>query len=126
MTVAREAEWDDESREQMLALAEYEAGVCACGFHKTLTRDKSNVFSPETDHCPVCAGWATYGRIQAKDDREQEERLGKDPAPKRPRPGDGRRVFMRMTPAGSVPQQAPSEQGESAKQTTDGPGRRSQ
>lgn len=109
MTVTREAEWDDDSREEMLALAEYEAGVCACGFHKSIAQNKSHLFSFEQEHCHACAGWAQYGRLQAQDDHEEDERL-KGAAPEDERPSDGRRVHMRVTPAGtSLPEQAPGE-----------------
>lgn len=97
VTVNREPEWDDESRAEMLSLAEYEAGICECGFHKSLTRDKANRFSFEVDHCPVCAGVAQYGRLQARDDAEEEEKLGKSAPPAAKRPADGRHVLMAMT-----------------------------
>jgi hypothetical protein len=99
--VTRESEWDDESREEMLALAEYESEICACGFHSTLTKNKSNHFGFELDTCEVCAGREQYARMQAKDDAEEEKKLEKSP-PETPRPADGRRVFMRMKPAGLV------------------------
>lgn len=102
VTVRREPEWDDVSREEMLALTEYEAGICSCGFHESLTRDKSNVFSFELDHCPVCAGGERYGRLQEKEDAEEVDKLGESPAPTAPRPSDGRRVLMRMKPAASA------------------------
>ena len=105
-----EPEWDDESRAEMLALAEYEAGICDCGFHKSLTHDKANHFKFETDRCPVCAGWARYGRLQSRDDAEEEEKLGKDAPPTMPRPGDGRRVFMAMSRGSSVAKESPGEE----------------
>jgi len=105
VTVTREPEWDDTARAEMLALAEYESEICDCGFHKSLTRDKANHFGFETDVCPVCAGRDRYSRLQSKEDDEEEQKL-KDSPPATPRPGDGRRVFMRMTrkPAASVAQ----------------------
>lgn len=107
MTVTREPEWDDESREEMLALAEYESGVCACGFHKSQTRDKANVFSFQVDHCPVCAGQARYGRLQASDDNEEDERV-KGAPPAAPRPNDGRLVSMKLERT-SVAEEPPGE-----------------
>lgn len=100
----REPEWDDESRAEMLALADYEAGICACGFHESVAKDQANNhFGFEVDQCPVCAGRAQYARLQSKEDAEEDDRLEKvEAAPTDPRPADGRRVFMRMTPAGSV------------------------
>lgn len=99
--MTRESEWDDESREEMLALADYESEICACGFHSTIAKNKDNHFGFEVDQCPVCAGREQYARLQAKEDSDEERKLEKSP-PETPRPGDGRRVFMRMTPAGSV------------------------
>ena len=95
VTVTREPEWDDVSREEMLGLAEFEAGICDCGFHKSLTRDKRNVFSFEVDTCPVCAGRARYDRLQRKDDAEVQSRMENAP-PTAPRPGDGRHVHMQV------------------------------
>ena len=82
----------------MLALAEFEGGICDCGFHESLTRNKANVFGFEVNHCPVCAGRAQYDRLQAKDDREEIEKLGENAPPTVPRPGDGRHVRMTMQP----------------------------
>lgn len=108
MVVTRESEWDDVSREEMLGLAEYEAGICECGFHQSLTRDKGNVFSFEVDHCPVCAGKERYGRLQSQDDQDEVAKLGENPSPKLPRPWDGRQVVMHMQRA-SVAEQTPGE-----------------
>lgn len=103
MTVTREPEWDDESREEMLALADYEAEICACGFHSSITKNTGNHFGFEIDKCPVCAGREQYARLQAEEDAEEERKLEKAKTPPAtPRPGDGRRVFMRMTPGPSV------------------------
>lgn len=100
VTVTREPEWDDESREEMLALAEYEAGVCDCGFHFSIANDESNVFSFKVTRCPVCAGAAGYSRLQESDDRELDARLGPNPEPTTPRRADGRQVRIAMTPPG--------------------------
>ena len=93
----------------MLGLSDYEAGICDCGFHESLTHDKANVFSFKTDRCPVCTGRARYERLQASDDREEEEKLGENPPPTAQRPSDGRRVFMQMARPGLVAEQAPGE-----------------
>lgn len=96
--MTREPEWDDTSRAEMLALAEFESGICECGFHSSLTHNTANVFNFEVDHCPVCAGRAQYDRLQVKDDREEIEKLGEHALPTVPRPTDGRHVSMVMQP----------------------------
>jgi hypothetical protein len=112
--VTREAEWDDRQRERMLALGYYEAGVCECGFHESLTGDKANHFTFDTKTCPVCRGSAKMARIQADADERSDKSLGEHPAPGLSRAGDGRRMFVRrMSPlevaAKSVPQQSPGK-----------------
>lgn len=92
-----EPEWDDRERMKMLALSVYEGGVCACGFHSSLTHDKANHFTFDSDVCPVCQGMARFERMQAARDREYEQALGGDKAP----PGvarlpDGRRNSTRL------------------------------
>lgn len=100
----------------MYALAEFERGICACGFHSSLTDDRSNLFTFETKVCNVCAGWSKMGRMQAAQDAREEELLGEKPPPNATRAGDGRRTYMRMMTdaeaaavGGSVPKQAPGE-----------------
>ena len=101
--VTREPEWDDAERDQMLALVEYEAGVCDCGFHES-------VIDPDTLHvtfddrvCPVCAGATQYRRHL--DDRDDEflKGLGKDAPARTPRPSDGRRTFIKPVPPREKP-----------------------
>ena len=96
--VTREPEFDDGDRERLLALRAYQAGVCECGVHESLTADKANVFTLEKRTCPVCRSSAQYGRVLAEEDKRAEERL-KDAAPVTPRPSDGRRVFLRQLSA---------------------------
>lgn len=99
MTVTREVTWDDESRDDMLALAHYETGICECGFHSSLTSDPSNFFTIEESRCLVCKGAAVHSRIQHAADDEVIARMGEDPPPDRVRPDDGRRTYLRpMTP----------------------------
>lgn len=95
VTVTREVEWDDESRDDMLALAHYEAGICECGFHSSLTSDPSNFFTIEQSRCLVCKGAAVHSRIQQAADDEEIARMGEDPPPDRVRPDDGRRTYLR-------------------------------
>lgn len=96
--VTREAEWDDEQRERMLALGIYEAQVCECGFHASLANNPANFFTFETKVCPVCAGVAKFGRRQSDaDEKEVKARHGEDdPPPNATLPDDGRRMFVRQ------------------------------
>lgn len=82
-----------------MALGIYEAGICRCGFHESLTKDRENHFTIETTVCPVCKAGDQYARIQhARDDQAADMRGDKAP-PGMPRPEDGRRtLFRRMTP----------------------------
>lgn len=94
--VTRESEWDDRQRDRMLALAYYRRGVCACGFHESLTSDKGNHFTFETKVCPVCRGAAKMARIQDAADNESDRTLGENPPAMISRAGDGRRTFIRQ------------------------------
>lgn len=94
--MTREVEWDDDSREDMLALAQYEAGICACGFHTSLTHDRANYFTWAEDVCPVCAGAAVHMRQQAANDDKIIEAMGTDPSPLLPRPDDGRHIYTKL------------------------------
>lgn len=96
----------------MRELEVYEAGVHACGFHRSLLDDKSNLFQPGTWTCPVCQAAA---REQRKLRREDEKRRDKDD-PYAPDPADGRDLHIRLlSPAEaeeyrrSVAEQAPGE-----------------
>jgi hypothetical protein len=88
-TVTREPEWDDQQRANMLALAEYEAGICACGLPKDLA-DADPDLRLKYRVCPVCAGMAQATRVQHAYDEQDARTLGKNPAPGLPRPTDGR------------------------------------
>lgn len=93
----REPEWDDVARDQLLALAHYEADVCDCGIHSSQSHDKANVYTFQTDVCPVCAGVDVYGRVQhADDDLLLDREYGEaGPPAKAPLPADGRRTYLR-------------------------------
>lgn len=80
----------------MLALAQYEAGICDCGFHSSLTHDKANVFKFESDVCPVCAGADRHMRWQIAEDDKAVEALGDNPRPLDARPDDGRRILAKL------------------------------
>lgn len=80
----------------MLGLSLYEAGVCECGHHSSLTNDTDNVFTFEDRRCNVCAGVARYARLQAKQDEQADKSLGDNPAPHASRAADGRRTFIRQ------------------------------
>lgn len=82
----------------MLGFQLYEYGVCDCGFHKSLIDPETLVVTFEDRVCPVCAGAAAKGRIQAAVDEEAIKLLGQKPKPSVPRPGDGRVTVIRQVP----------------------------
>ncbi len=91
-----EPEWDDEQRTMMLALGRYEAKVCECGFHESLTEDSSLSFTFPTRTCPVCRGAAQYARKLHSQDEKYAKTLGDNPPPLAPRPEDGRRTYIKL------------------------------
>jgi hypothetical protein len=96
--VERESRIDDVDRNDLLALAKYEAEICQCGFHPSIANDETNVFQPGTRTCPVCQGAAVWQRVLADGD-EKAAKSNKDAPPTTPQPADGRHMFMRlMTP----------------------------
>lgn len=99
IVVEREPEWDDDERTRIRGLLAYERGVCECGFHGSLTQDRSNYFTFKERRCPVCAHVARYGRIQHAADQAAEKAAGENAPPGNPLPGDGRRTMVRrMSP----------------------------
>lgn len=88
----------------MRALEAYEAGICACGFHSSLTNDPANFFTIEDQRCPVCKVAAQRSRVQQAEDEEDDKRAGDDPPPARIKPSDGRRTFLRRLSADEVKQ----------------------
>lgn len=110
--ISRESEWDEDEVTKLIELRIYDAGVCSgCGYHKSLTGDLDNLFAIEVDHCNVCAALAKHGRIQGADDKKAVNAMGKEPAPARKRPSDGRHVSVRYQgrkPADADPQAAES------------------
>lgn len=83
----------------MLALAEYESGICdGCGFHSSVA-DEDPYFTLEEKVCPVCA--QTAAEIRARDKAEQES--GSESA------GDGRKRYLRLlAPSEAAKMQSPS------------------
>lgn len=94
--ITREPEWDDHSRDELLALGRYELGVHSCGYHESLTRNPTNVFMPTEETCPVCKGRDAFSRIQHDRDQKAEKALGDDP--RKSRASDGRTTYMRLLP----------------------------
>ena len=95
-----ESEWSDADRADSLALDLYLDGICACGHHVSLTKDKTVGFEPTTRTCGVCGSGDVYGRTLQADDDAYEKQLGENAPPTTPRPSDGRHSFVRMlTPA---------------------------
>lgn len=86
----------------MLALEQYEAGVCACGFHESLAGDSANHFTFEDKTCPVCRGSARYARIQHAADELATKARGENAPPATPHPADGRKTFVRKLGAFEV------------------------
>ncbi|WP_166390316.1 hypothetical protein [Nocardioides ochotonae] len=95
VVVTREPEWDDAQRDALLGYKLYESQICECGFHKSLTRDKSQHFDIEDDVCFVCRAAAQYSRVQSIGDRAAEKALGENAPPMAVRPSDGRRTHIR-------------------------------
>lgn len=88
--VHREPEWLDSDVRELMELADVESHSCPkCGWHESLTGDRSNVFTPENDHCPVCAGRDRWDRMLNAQDKSWHERH-KDARAAEPRPDDGR------------------------------------
>lgn len=77
----------------MRALAEYEAGICACNLHRTVA-DTDPDLQLQLPVCPVCAGLAKALRLQQAEDDEAMRELGEKPPPGATRPDDGRRVQL--------------------------------
>jgi hypothetical protein len=92
--VEREPRIDDVDRNDLLALAKYEAEICQCGFHPSVANDPENVFQPGARTCPVCAGAAVWQRVLHAGD--EKAKGSKDAPPTAPQAADGRLAFMRL------------------------------
>ena len=93
--VIRESRINDYDRTELLGLAMFEDQVCRCGFHPSIADDDSNVFTPETRKCPVCAGEAQWDRMLHEQD-EAASKAAPDAPARTPRPSDGRYPYMRF------------------------------
>lgn len=80
----------------MRALYAYEAGLCECGWHESLTQDRTNHFTFEDKVCNVCAGSAQYARTLADRDQKHSKAMGENAPAGARRPGDGRRTMLRL------------------------------
>lgn len=92
IVVERESEWSDEDRNRLLGLMQYEREVGPCGYHPVVATDEKNQFMPHEEWCPVCAGLDRYRRIQAEQDKVEDERG----EPTGARKADGRVTWMRL------------------------------
>lgn len=95
--VERESRIDDADRADLLALAQYEAELCTCGYHPLIANDKTIDVSPVDKTCQVCAGISAWGRVHADADEKAADTL-KGLPPTDPRPWDGRHSYMSLTP----------------------------
>lgn len=97
--VHREPEWSDFERDKMLALAEYEAGICGCGMHKSIADTDPEMEMAERI-CPVCANLAKNGRIiNDRDTTALKQVYGNEVPADAERPDDGRYLSLKMTAA---------------------------
>lgn len=101
--VERESRIDDADRADLLALALFEAEVCSCGYHPSVTAEEHAVLFAEKV-CPVCKDVAAAERIQHENDESARESMKKSP-PDKPRPWDGRKSYVRLL----TPEQAAVE-----------------
>jgi len=96
--VTRESEWDDVERDKMLALAEYDNGMCDCGMHKSVADTDPDLEMTERI-CPVCSGIARNLRVIAdRDAKTLKECYGDKVPPDAPRPEDGRVLGIQAKP----------------------------
>lgn len=100
--VTREAEWDDFERAKMQALADYNAGICECGLHRSVA-DEDPDLEVTIRRCPVCAGMDKNIRILHARDDAALKGLGENPAASADRPSDGRRLGLKFKPPEDPP-----------------------
>lgn len=93
--IQRESRIDDLDRSDLLALAQYEAETCGCGYHPSVADLDENVFKPEVRKCPVCAGKAQWERM-LQDEDEAAAKASPNAPGRAPRPSDGRYPYMRL------------------------------
>lgn len=77
----------------MLALTDYEAALCACGFPPEVADTDPDLALKYRD-CPVCSGLARAGRSQAAADAALVKQVygNKGPQPGDELPQDGRHI----------------------------------
>ena len=85
----------------MLALDEYEAGICECGMHRDIA-DTDPALEMTSRICPVCAKVARGMRVMNERDEQSMRMLGEKPPADTPHPGDGRHLAIRRKPPASV------------------------
>lgn len=95
----------------MLALGQYEAKVCECGFHESLTNDPANHFTFEDRTCPICRGAARYDRMLGRGDDRLRKQRGADSVVD---PSDGRRTFIKQMTTDEVEQRKGGRRGDKA------------
>lgn len=93
VVVTREPEWDDQQRANMLALADYEADLCECGFPSAVA-DTDPDLQIKYRECPVCSGLARAVRVQDEADKRLVSQVygQRGPQPADELPADGRRM----------------------------------
>ena len=90
--VTREGDWDDRSRDEALALADYEANCCTnCGYHVSII-DNEPLLVPVEQGCVVCAAMDRH----ARDLHAGDKKAGKPPEDGRPWRLDGVRRGLRL------------------------------
>lgn len=77
-------------------MLEYDKGIHACGFHRSLVFDPENAFTFEFETCPVCAAADQYTRKVAARDKAEEDKFGKEAEVSGPLSSDGRATMIRM------------------------------
>lgn len=85
----------------MQALAEYDTGICDCGFHQSITDNPANLLKIEERVCNVCVAAARYSRLQDYADEQASKQMGEVP-PGAPAPGDGRKTYVVRDIAGEM------------------------
>lgn len=87
----REVEWDDRQRALIEGLAEYDAGICECGLHVSLTDTDEHDSKITLPVCKSCAAVQRYERMLIKVDNDLR---GDDPPAERYDRADGRRIRL--------------------------------
>ncbi|MGH3349304.1 MAG: hypothetical protein ACRDPS_01465 [Nocardioides sp.] len=99
-----EVEWEDYERDKMLALDLHDEAVCdGCGVHTSRMRKDVDFYTFTDAQCPTCAGADMYQRhLAAKDNGHEKtlpDSLDENAKAGVPRPGDGRKVYIKAQTA---------------------------